>query len=469
MEKRVDQLFTWLHRLFKPITSRVSLATRVALLSTAAVALTLAVVSSVVYFTVRAEFISSLDDSMFRRADAAVDNGYPSGLSVRESAMLELLGIQLFAIEGGGGSLLDDTQSPYDIEELRVALGQDSRSARTTEINDVAYRIVAVQAGPGQAFVLGQSMESTQRALDRLLVVLLFASTGGIALAWLAGWVVASNSLRPVRRLTAVTEYVAATGDLTPIETTGTRRDELARLTSSFNVMLRALDAAQTRERQLVADAGHELRTPLTSLRTNIELLRQATGDSNRQLSIESQHELMDDVKAQLDELTSLIQDLVELARDEPLHRDPEPLNLADVVEHAVDRVRLRAPNIEFVVDVDRSMIMGESHSLERAVTNLLDNAAKWSPAGSRITVTVDEGTVAITDEGPGISGQDLPHIFDRFYRAAEARTEPGSGLGLSIVRQAAERHGGSVTVESDYGHGCTFTLHLPLAPTPVA
>lgn len=465
IEQRVDRFFAWLHDLLVPLTSRMSLAVRVAILSTGAVAATLAVVSTVVFITVRAEFISSLDESMFRRADAAVEAGYPSGLSNQESQLLELMGIQLVNVPSGSGlAFTDGADSQYDIEEREVALGHVSRSARTTEIYDIPYRVVAVQAGPGQAIMLGQSMESTQKALDRLLLVLLLASTGGMALAWLAGWVVASNGLRPVRRLTEATEYVALTGDLTPIKFNGTGRDELARLTSSFNVMLQALDAAQLRERQLVADAGHELRTPLTSLRTNIELLRQATADPQRSLSLISQRELMDDVWAQLDELTTLIQDLVELARDEPLYRDPEPLNLADIVEQSVERVRLRAPTVDFDVDVDRSLLVGESQSLERAVTNLLDNAAKWSPDHAVINVRLREGVLTITDHGPGISEQDLPFVFDRFYRATEARTQPGSGLGLSIVRRAAERHGGSVTVDSTPGNGATFTLSLPLA-----
>ncbi|MET1038453.1 MAG: HAMP domain-containing sensor histidine kinase, partial [Aeromicrobium sp.] len=235
---------------------------------------------------------------------------------------------------------------------------------------------------------------------------------------------------------------------------------------TSFNAMLQALDASQERQRQLVADAGHELRTPLTSLRTNIELIGQAADNTERHLSDDQRHEIMGDVRAQLEELTTLVGDLVELARDEPMSRDPEPLDLADVVNQAIDRVRLRAPEVQFDVDLSPWMVIGEPQLLERAVTNLLDNAAKWSPTGGTIHVTLAGGLLTVTDEGPGISAEDLPHIFNRFYRSSEARTLPGSGLGLSIVKRAAERHGGTVDVSSPAGGGTTFTLALPEAPS---
>ncbi len=196
---------------------------------------------------------------------------------------------------------------------------------RTVRIQGTPYRVVAVQAGGGTALVMTQSMESIDYALERLKVILLLCSAAGVALAGMAGWAVAANGLRPVRRLTAATERVARTSELTPIEVTG--HDELARLTTSFNAMLQALDASQTRQRQLVADAGHELRTPLTSLRTNIELIGQAADNAERSLTDDQRHEIMGDVRSQLEELTTLVGDLVELARDEPMTRDPEPLD----------------------------------------------------------------------------------------------------------------------------------------------
>ncbi|MET1062980.1 MAG: HAMP domain-containing sensor histidine kinase [Aeromicrobium sp.] len=454
-----------LHRLVQKFTGRLSLALRVAVLTTMAVAVTLSVVSALVYFVVRAEFQNSLDDSMYRRAQAAVTSGInESLLTIPSARSLAYIGIQPFIVKGG--ELLPATNGASDYSqlkgyrELEVSVGQRERSARTIYLDGVPHRVVAVRAGAGTALVLVQSMESNQDALERLKVILLVSSIAGVAAAGVAGWAVAANGLRPVRRLTAATERVARTAELTPIEVTG--RDELARLTTSFNAMLQALDASQERQRQLVADAGHELRTPLTSLRTNIELIGQAADNTERHLTDEQRHEIMGDVRAQLEELTTLVGDLVELARDEPLSRDPEPLDLADVVTQAVDRVRLRAQEVEVEVDLTPWMVIGEPQLLERAITNLLDNAAKWSPPGGTIRVTLREGRVTITDEGPGIAAEDLPHIFDRFYRSSEARTLPGSGLGLSIVKRAAERHGGTVEVSSPPDGGTVFTLTLP-------
>ncbi len=453
------------HRALQKITERMSLALRVAVLTTVAVAMTLSVVSAVVFVTVRAEFQSSLDDSMISRARTAVESNYPQRIIRGDTAAdLAVADVKLAVVTGGTTLRPEDRlKAPYvDYRELEVAIGQQPQSMRSVRIDGTIYRVVAVDAGKGTALVMAQSMESIGTALERLKIILLLASAAGVALAGVAGWGVATNGLRPVRRLTAATERVARTTDLTPIEVTG--RDELARLTTSFNAMLMALDASQQRQRQLVADAGHELRTPLTSLRTNIELIGQAADNAERSLTEDQRNEIMGDVRSQLEELTTLVGDLVELARDEPMSRDPEPLDFADVVNQAVDRVRLRAPEVHFDVSLAPWMVIGEPQLLQRAVTNLLDNAAKWSPADGVIRVSLGRGVLVVSDEGPGINDEDLPHIFDRFYRSSEARTLPGSGLGLSIVKRAAERHGGTVDVASPPGTGTTFTLELPEA-----
>jgi two-component system, OmpR family, sensor histidine kinase MprB len=458
-----------LHRLLQLFTHRMSLALRVAVLTTLAVAITLAAVSAAVFVVVRAEFKSSLDDSMLRRARAAVNAGFvdPTALAGVSSDLQKIADVQIFLVKGG--QLFTDKSNvvgPFKgYHEIEVSIGEANQSMRTVDVQGTPYRVVAVQAGPGSALVVAQSMESIDQALERLKVILLLASLSGVALAGLAGWGVATNGLRPVRRLTAATERVARTSELTPIQVTG--HDELARLTTSFNAMLQALDASQTRQRQLVADAGHELRTPLTSLRTNIELIGQAADNAERSLTDEQRHEIMGDVRAQLEELTTLVGDLVELARDEPMRRDPEPLDFADVVNQAVDRVRLRAHTVSFDVDLEPWMVFGEPQLLERAVTNLLDNATKWSPPEGTVHVHLAGGVLTVRDEGPGIDPTDLPHIFDRFYRSREARTLPGSGLGLSIVRRAAERHGGTVEVDSVLGDGTTFTMTLPDSHQP--
>lgn len=463
----VDRTIGAVHERIHPITSRASLATRVVALTAAAVVGILAFVSIGLYVMVRAQFNTSLDESLLRRAHTAVEAGFVERtLDLTPTASLGLADVKVAVVRGGNvfAPDLGTAAAPYiGYQELEVSIGETRESARSITINGRPYRVVAVQAGNGTALVLAQSMEGQQKALERLRLILIVSTLGGVFVATVAGWAVATNGLRPVRRLTGAIENVARTAELTPIEVTGT--DELARLTIAFNQMLLALDASQERQRQLVADAGHELRTPLTSLRTNIELLGQAAEDHERNLTDEQRREIMDDVRAQLHELTTLVGDLVELAREDPVGRDPEELDLADVVQAAVDRVRPRAATVSLDVELETWQVLGEPPLLERAVTNLLDNAVKWSPPDGTVTVRLSGGQVVVSDEGPGITPEDLPHVFDRFYRSSEARTLPGSGLGLSIVRRAAERHGGTVSAASVPGEGSVFTMTLPPVP----
>jgi two-component system sensor histidine kinase MprB len=262
-----------------------------------------------------------------------------------------------------------------------------------------------------------------------------------------------------VRRLTSADERVARTEDFTPLRVEGD--DEVARLATAFNHMLTSLDASRERQRQLVADAGHELRTPLTALRTNIDLLTMVAADPSA-LPEKARDELLDDVRAQIEELTTLIGDLTELARDEPVPPQVEPVDLTDVIDHAVQRVRRRAPGIVFEVFTRPWWVEGEAAELERAVTNLLDNAAKWSPEGGQVTVRLSDGVLTVDDQGPGIAEADRTQVFDRFWRSPDARTMPGSGLGLSIVRQVAERHGGNVVATENSAGGARLVLRLP-------
>jgi two-component system sensor histidine kinase MprB len=286
----------------------------------------------------------------------------------------------------------------------------------------------------------------------------LFGIAGVIGAA-AAGWAVARNGLRPVRRLTKNVETIARTEDLRPLPVEGD--DEIARLAAAFNRMLAALSASRDRQRRLVADAGHELRTPLTSLRTNLDLLLMA--DETGGLDAEARAELLDDVRNQLEEMSNLVGDLVELARDEPLTPVVEQVDLAEIVEIAVARVRRRGPSLDFVVDTEPWWVTGEARSLERAVINLLDNAVKWSPPDGTVTVRLNHGTLTVDDEGQGISDADRERVFDRFYRSAESRSMPGSGLGLSIVRQVAERHSGSVRADvPESGTGTRMVMQLP-------
>jgi two-component system, OmpR family, sensor histidine kinase MprB len=444
---------------------RRSLASRVTLLSTLAVGFAVSIVAFAAYATVRAQTIGALDDSLRERAYAAAKTDTLDALAKQSIPSWAQVRITFVDASTDPVQVLSaGTQTSLGIgdDEIAVARGTLDGSARTVWSQGERWRVVAVNAGEDHALVMAQSMQPTDRMLGRLGLVMLLFGVAGMIAAGLAGWAVARNGLRPVRRLTAAVEDIARTQRLDPIPIEGT--DEVARLAQSFNEMLHTLSASQHRQRQLVADAGHELRTPLTSLRTNLDLLVQA--DASSGLSPESRTELLDDVRAQIGEMTTLIGDLVELARDEPVSRTVEPVEMTAILGQAIARVRRRA-DVEFDVQTSPWWITGDADALERAITNLLDNAAKWSPDGSTVTVTLTDGTLMVADQGPGISAQDLPHVFDRFYRSAESRGMPGSGLGLSIVRSIAQRHGGAVRAGQGPHGGAAFWLGIPGQPAP--
>lgn len=455
---------------------RRSLASRVTLLTTIAVGLSVAFVALGAFVTTRVQLGSSLDSSLLERAQQAATQTTLAN-SVRADIPPWALGAgdiriafidldenpPIFSADRAG-----DPQISLGEEELAVALRQEPFSLRTVDTGEERFRVVAVPAGAagqGQALVLAQSLAPQERVLGKLGFVTVLFGIAGMVTAGIAGWAVASNGLRPVRRLTGAVETIARTEQLTPIQVEGD--DEVARLATAFNQMLLALDLSRARQRQLVADAGHELRTPLTSLRTNIELLGQADG-AGPSLPAGARAELLADVAAQIEELSQLVGDLVELARDEPLPTVVESVELAEAVDHAVERVRRRAPSLHFDVDTAPWVVQGETGTLERAVTNLLDNAAKWSPPGGTVRVHLDRGVLTVEDEGPGIAEHDLPHVFDRFYRSEESRAMPGSGLGLSIVAQAAARHAGTVRAERSSHGGARLVLELPGSPSLV-
>ena len=448
---------------------RHSLASRVMLLAGIAVGLSVAIVALAGYATVRRQMYTSLDRSLLQRASSAAQSTALSQLTGQRvpSWALGASDVLIYFVSSDGTMVRAD-RGPVFVRrgpELEVARGQRPYSIRTVTTKGGDYRLVAVPTNlaGGTALVLAQSLRSTEETLEQLGIVLTLFGILGVLGATLAGWAVARNGLRPVRRLTGAVEEIARTEKLEPIEVEG--NDEIARLASAFNAMLAALSASRDRQRQLVADAGHELRTPLTSLRTNLDLLAQA--DRTPGLSETARAELLADVRFQIEELTTLIGDLVELAREEPLGRTVESADLADITDRAVERVRRRASELEFDVRTSSWWVNGEPAALERAVTNLLDNAAKWSPPLGTVTVRLEDGDLLVVDEGPGISEEDLPHVFDRFYRSKESRGMPGSGLGLAIVRQVAERHGGSVRAGTSASGGAAFWFSVPGSPSP--
>ena len=447
---------------------RRSLASRVTLLTTIAVGLSVAFVALGAYVTVRMQMQSTLDESLLQRAEQAADAGVLAD-TIRSgrkfpSGVLGAADVRMLFLEVGHPPQSADQIPALDLgdPELHVLTGESPHSIRTLSADGTRWRVATVPSGDDQALVIAQSLDPQERVLAKLGGVMLLFGLAGVIAAAIAGWAVARNGLRPVRRLTHAVEDIARTEDLTPLPVEGD--DEIARLAAAFNQMLTALAASRDRQRQLVADAGHELRTPLTSLRTNVDLLTQA-GEGG--LPPEARAELLDDVRAQIEEMTTLIGDLVELARDEPLTHVVESVDLSEVVYRALVRVRRRAPGLTFDVDAQPWWVVGEPAPLERAITNLLDNAAKWSPPRGTVTVRLHDGVLTVEDEGPGIAPEDLPHVFDRFYRSEESRSMPGSGLGLSIVRQVTERHAGSVVADNRASSGARLTLRLPGSDQP--
>ncbi|MGO9322426.1 MAG: sensor histidine kinase [Solirubrobacteraceae bacterium] len=353
---------------------------------------------------------------------------------------------------------------PVDAATRALAAHGGKPFFRDANVNGIHLRVLAESLGKGHAVQFAQPLTEVDSLLARLRLILALLVVGGIALAAVLGRLVAGAAVQPLKRLTNATEHVALTRDLSGrIKPSGD--DELGRLASSFNEMLdalersmNALDASVHAQRQLVADASHELRTPVTSLRTNIEILQQQGQD----MDPEESRRLLGDVVEQIEELTLLMNDLIDLARGEEPRSDAEELRLDLLVIEVVERARRHAPATPLQVQLEPTIVTGVPARLERAVGNLIDNAVKYSPPGEPVEIRLQAGELSVRDHGPGIASEDLPYIFDRFYRGAEARGRPGSGLGLAIVQQVAAQQGGSITAETAPGGGTLMRLRLP-------
>lgn len=353
---------------------------------------------------------------------------------------------------------------PVDSRTLALASRGGQPFFRNVILNGVHLRVLSEPYGAKRAAELALPLAEVDSLLSRLRLILALVLLGGIALAALLGRLVAGAAVQPLKHLTQTTEHVALTRDLSGrIEPSG--GDEIGRLASSFNSMLDALeqsmgalDASVHAQRQLVADASHELRTPVTSIRTNIEILQQ----QGRQMDPEDHSRLLADIVEQTEDLTHLVNDLIDLARGEEPPGETEDVRLDLLVEEVVARARRSASPSLLRMELEPTIVPALPARLERAVSNLIDNALKYSPPGEPVQIGLRSGELTVRDHGPGISEQDRPHVFDRFYRGAEARGRPGSGLGLAIVRQVAVQLGGSVAAEGAPGGGTLMRLRLP-------
>lgn len=440
-----------------------SFRARIALISAAAVALAVVIASLVVYFVVRGQLLSSLDESLRETAHEPGRAFFGPGPTFGEQGYVQVVFADGTCTAGGERSC----QLPVTRGAQEVARGERKEyysEANASNGDHTRLRIYTLPVTfpvPGTGLVpaavqVARPLTEVDHSLSRIRWYLILIAAGGAAIAAGLGLLVSRTALAPVRRLTGATERVAETGDLSErIEVKG--EDELGRMASSFNTMLGALDESRRVQRQLVEDASHELRTPLTSLRTNIEVLA-----SERTLPPEDRERLLSDVVEQLQEMSLLVGDLLEVARGEQHGVEPQDVRLDLVAADALERVQRNRPGVTFKPELEESLVRGVPTTIERAVGNLLDNAAKWSPAGGEVELEVKDGTVVVRDHGPGIAEEDLPHVFERFYRAKSARGMPGSGLGLAIVRQVAEAHGGDVELARANGGGTVATLTFP-------
>jgi two-component system, OmpR family, sensor histidine kinase MprB len=439
-----------------------SFRVRLTLLCVLAVAVTVVLAAVVSYFAVSTRLHDQVDDSVRADATRLAKVGVPEIALPYFDLPTPNQRDYLRVTFADGRSMAPQNQAtaiPRRPVDIAIARGDRRFDLRDAQVDGRHLRIASARAADGRSVQFAQDVSDVDETITDLRTMLLIVGGLSICVAALLALFVARASLRPVTRLTRAAERVATTQDLAAMIDVR-RRDELGRLASSINAMLAALDMSREQQRELIRDASHELQTPLTSLRTNVEVLAGRPGMPEAE-----RRRLLADVSQQTAELTALMDNLVELARDSdtPTEETTE-IDLDRLVSAAVDRARLRAPDVSIELDLEPTRIEGRRQQLERAVVNVLDNACKWSPAGGRVEVGLHEGTITVRDHGPGIDPEDLPRVFDRFYRAPAARAMPGSGLGLAIVRRVVDGHGGTVVIAPAPDGGTIARLRLPTA-----
>ena len=477
-----------------------SLRTRIAAAAGLAVAVVVLVAAAAIYFGVRAELRGEVDRSLRDRAGAIArlagepalgprgtgaphsrgeasrpDLERPGGEPAPRGGVRPPRGLPVTPPEPFGGpegfaqlvlpsGLVlrrpgSDESVPVDSRAREIARTGSGEYLTDTSVNDTHLRVLTRGAGDSGAVQLARPLDEVDRQLDRVVLVLLLVGAAGVALGAALGALVARTALSPVASFTRRTEELAGHGDTSQRIHTE-RTDELGRLARTFNATLDALERSVEAQRHLVADASHELRTPIASLRANIQTL-----EHDQRLPSAERESLRADILQQLDELTSLVADIVELARGAKPGELEDDVRIDRIVEEVAARASARARNgVTLDVRTEPTLVRGEPERIQRAVSNLVDNALKWSPEGGSVEIELAAGDLAVRDHGSGFAEGDLPHIFERFYRADSARALPGSGLGLAIVRQAAEAHGGQVQAANAPGGGAL--LRVSFGPT---
>jgi two-component system sensor histidine kinase MprB len=454
-----------------------SLRKRLTLIAGASVGIAILLAAVIVYLVERGQLRGQVDDTLKAQAvlvqhegNFALDGGQfpgPPPNAGGRAPYSQIVSTGGAVLQTRGGQPL-----PVDSTDRGVATGRPSSSFEDATVGGTHLRIYTFRSlassGPDTspvpvAIQLARPLMQVDNILSHLRLILLLLCAGGIALAAGLGRLAARRVLAPLGEVAQAAQHIGETEDLT-----GRIRvradDEVGQLATRFNSMLdrlessrSALDESVRAQRQLVADASHELRTPVTSLRTNIEVLL-----AGGELEDEDRRRLLADVVEQSEELSALVGDLIELARGDEPAESVEDVRLDRVVEESVARAQRNSPDIHFASTLEPVSVDGIGERLGRAVNNLLDNAARHSDPGGLVEVTVDAGGIQVRDHGQGIADEDLPYVFDRFFRGTNSRRHQGSGLGLAIVRQVAEQHGGSAGAANAPGGGALFTLHLP-------
>jgi len=427
-----------------------------------AVAIAIVLASVAAWFAARTELRNQVDGLLRQQASGLQSSTQLDRPGGPFGGLRPIIDSQVtFQVVVSDGTILrppnQTVRLPVTAIERAAALGHGGLHLRDVHVSGHHLRMITVPTDRGIAYELTRSLSEADGALRGLFYILLLVSGLGIAIAVGVGLLVARGVIGPVERLTAAAEHVATTEDFaTSIEVD--RTDELGRLAASFNAMLATVQRSQRQQQQLVMDASHEMRTPLTVLRTNIEQLARDT-----EMPVDERARVLADLVDEVDDFSAMVGELVDLATDRAVAERVE-VRLDRVLEQVVARLRRRAPALVVTVDASPCTVLGDPSSIERACANILDNARKWSPPTGPVEVSLAGGALRVRDHGPGIDDADLPHVFERFYRAAAARSMPGSGLGLAIVDQVARTHGGTVAIARADGPGTVVTLSLPLA-----
>ncbi|MFE9845344.1 sensor histidine kinase [Streptomyces goshikiensis] len=433
---------------------------------TAAVALVALGVCAAAFLVVRAALYEQLDLTLTQSARLAAQREPGAGPGVLAGECRFLAAPACAEVVSA-----DPAKKPTEPGRLPVApaareVAEGKRAPYYTNITVAGYpaRMLTTDYAKGRALQVALRADTVEDGIEEAARWLVLTAVVGVLLAAFLGHWVSRTGLAPVTRLTATAERIAATRDARhriELPPPG-REDEITRLATSFNTMLGELEQSVAAQRQLVADASHELRTPLTALRTNAELLARA-----ERLTPEQRERASAALGRQLREVTGLVNDLIELARDEEPRPLVEQVALGALVEHCVQSARAHWPAVPFHLraPAEPVVVPGVPARLSRLLGNLLDNAAKFSRDGLPVEVDLVAGApgrgpeLSVRDHGPGIAPEDLPHVFDRFYRAGAARALPGSGLGLAMARQIARAHSAELTAEAAPGGGALFRL----------